>query len=257
MRVSERLKQRIVKKTAPECDPVTPGRQDQKMQRQEGNDNPYLTARRSWNEHVNSVVSSRQTWQVVGILSLLIALVSVGGMIHIGRQSKFIPYVVEVDKLGRTIAAGPVTATTRTDPRVLHATVAAWIEHARMVTPDAALQRKAVYSVYAHLTPNDPATAKMNQWLNGSDDASPFKRAAKEMVSIDIDSVLPQTPNTWQVDWTENTRDRQGVLNGPPINMRALITVYTAQATAQTTEEEMRDNPLGIYVRDFSWSRLN
>ena len=67
-------------------------------------ENPYLAARRTWNEHVGSVVSSRQTWQVVGILSLLIALSAVGGMIHIGSQSKFVPYVVEVDKLGQAVA---------------------------------------------------------------------------------------------------------------------------------------------------------
>ena len=54
-------------------------------------ENPYLTARRSWNEHVGAVVSSRQTWQVVGILSLLIALASVGGIVHLGSQSKVVP----------------------------------------------------------------------------------------------------------------------------------------------------------------------
>src|SRR5574338_1111009 len=59
-------------------------------------ENPYLAARRTWNDHVGSVISQRQTWQVIGILSLLIALAGVGGVIHIGSQSKFIPYVVEV-----------------------------------------------------------------------------------------------------------------------------------------------------------------
>ncbi len=47
--------------------------------------NPYLNARRDWNDHVGSVVSSRQTWQIIGILSLLIALAGVGGMIQIGQ----------------------------------------------------------------------------------------------------------------------------------------------------------------------------
>ncbi|WP_242468393.1 VirB8/TrbF family protein [Burkholderia plantarii] len=50
---------------------------------------------------MGGVVSQRQTWQVIGILSLLIALAGVGGVIHIGSQSKFIPYVVEVDKRAR------------------------------------------------------------------------------------------------------------------------------------------------------------
>jgi type IV secretory pathway TrbF-like protein len=71
-----------------------------------------------------AVVSQRQTWQVIGILSLLIALAGVGGVIHIGSQSKFIPYVVEVDKLGQTVAAGPVQAAGKADPRVIHAAVA-------------------------------------------------------------------------------------------------------------------------------------
>jgi type IV secretory pathway TrbF-like protein len=219
-------------------------------------DNPYLTARRTWNEHVGSVVSSRQTWQVVGILSLLIALAGVGGIIHISSQSKFIPYVIEVDKHGQTVAVGPMTASSVADPRVIHASVADYIISARMVTPDVALQRKAVFRVYSMLSPNDAATAKMNEWLNGTPDSSPFKRATREMVSIEIKSVLPQSPDTWQIDWTETTRDRQGVLKGKPVNMRALVNVYTAESTSQTTDEQLRNNPLGIYVRDFSWSNL-
>ena len=39
-------------------------------------------------------------------LSLLIAFVAVSGVIYIGSQSKFIPYIVEVNKLGETIVVG-------------------------------------------------------------------------------------------------------------------------------------------------------
>lgn len=219
-------------------------------------ENPYLSARRSWNDHVGSVVSSRQTWQVVGILSLLIALAGVGGVIHIGQQSKFIPYIVEVDKIGQTVAAGPVKESAKADKRIIHAAVADFISNARVVTPDAALQRKAVYGVYAVLSPNDPATTKMNEWLNGDKDANPFARATKEMVNIDIKSVMPQTPDTWQVDWTETIRDRQGSLKNAPINMRALVTVYVSEPNSQTTDDQLRRNPMSIYIRDYSWSRI-
>jgi type IV secretion system protein VirB5 len=218
-------------------------------------ENPYLAARRTWNEHVGSVVSSRQTWQVVGILSLLIALSAVGGMIHIGNQSKFVPYVVEVDKLGQAVAVAPAQRAALVDQRVVHASVASFISDIRLVTPDVALQRRAVFRLYAMLSANDPATAKANEWLNGSEDSSPFKRAAKETVSIEMLSVIPQTSETWQVDWMETTRDRQGMAKGQPVRMRALVTVYTIAATSNTTEEQVRNNPLGIYIRDFSWSK--
>ncbi|MES2538241.1 MAG: conjugal transfer protein TrbF [Pseudomonadota bacterium] len=220
-----------------------------------GTDNPYLNARRSWNDHVGAVASSRQTWQMVGILSLLIALAGVGGMIHIGSQSKFVPYVVQVDKLGQAVAVAPAQRAAAADQRVVHASVASFISDARVVTPDVALQRKAVFRLYSMLSPNDPATAKTNEWLNGTEDSSPFKRAANETVSTEILSVMPQTPETWQVDWTETVRDRQGIAKNPPFRMRALVTVYSVPATSDTTEEQVRNNPLGIYIRDFSWSK--
>lgn len=219
-------------------------------------DNPYLTARRTWNDHVGSVVSQRQTWQVIGILSLLIALAGVGGMIHIGSQSKFIPYVVEVDKHGQTIAAGPVQASTPSDPRVIHASIADWIGCSRMVSPDVALQRKCVFRVYSMLSANDPGTPKMNEWLNGTPESTPFKRAETEMVSTEVRSVIPQTPDTWQVEWVETTRDRQGTQKGKPAVWRALVTVYIAEVTSKTTDEQLRNNPLSVYVRDFSWTRI-
>lgn len=222
----------------------------------ESDDNPYLSARRTWNDHTARVVAQRQIWSVMAILGLMICLAAVGGIIHIGSQSKFVPYVIEVDKLGQSVAAGPVTASSKIDPRVLHASVAEFITDARMVSIDVALQRRAIFRIYSKLSPNDPATQKMNEWLNGTSDSSPLKRAAKEMVSTEIQSVLPQTPDTWQVDWIETVRDREGVPKAPPVTMRALVTVYTSEATTTTTDEELRMNPLGIHVRDFSWSRM-
>jgi len=218
-------------------------------------ENPYLAARRTWNDHTASMVSSRNMWQLLGILSLMIALAGVGGIIYIGSQSRFVPYVVEVDKLGQALAVAPAQQAAAVDQRVVHAAVASFISDARLVTPDVALQRKAVFRLYSMLSANDPATAKANEWLNGTAESSPFARAVTETVSIEILSVIPQTPDTWQVDWMESVRDRQGIMKDKPFRMRALVTVYTVPATPQTTEEQVRNNPLGIYVRDFSWSK--
>jgi type IV secretory pathway TrbF-like protein len=218
--------------------------------------NPYLNARRTWNAHTGSVVSSRQMWQIAGLLCLLITLSAVGGIIYIGAQSKFVPFMVPVDKLAQVGAPVALDPAAPTDPRVIRATVASFIDDARMVTPDIALQRKAVFRLYAHMAASDPATARMTEWLNGTPESSPFKRAESESVSTEIVSVLAQSPDTWQVDWTETVRDRTtgGVKSGPT-RMRALVTVYVVPPSSQVTEEQMRDNPLRIFVRDFNWSR--
>lgn len=220
--------------------------------------NPYLNAQRTWNSHVGSLVASRTVWQLVGIISLLIVLASVGGMVYIGSQSKFIPYVVEVDKLGAAVAAGPLDSAAPVDQRIVRAAVSDFITNARVVTPDIALQRKAILQVYSMLHTGTPASNKMTAFLNGNPDLNPFKRATTETVNADIVSIIPQTANTWQVDWNETVRERKsGAIIGKPYRMRALVTVTVRPDVSGANEEQMRMNPLGIYVSDYAWSKQN
>jgi type IV secretion system protein VirB5 len=198
--------------------------------------NPYLSARRTWNHLLQAQVASRRSWELIAILCLLITLASVGGIAYVGSQSKFIPFLYTVDLHGHAVAVGPVELASQTDPRVLAAAIGDFIS-------------------YAMLSEQDPATGKMNQWMNGTDDSNPFTRAEKETVTVDVSTVLPQTPETWEVTWMESVWNRKGEANGPPVAMRALVTVYRAEPAATTTEDELRRNPLSLYVRDFSWSK--
>ncbi|MBD8829025.1 VirB8/TrbF family protein [Pseudomonas sp. CFBP 13602] len=215
--------------------------------------NPYLNARRSWNGHVMGVMSSIQIWQTVGIVSLLIVVGAVGGLIHIGAQSKIIPMVFQQDASANTVS---VTLLDRVPDAVVtdyQQAVTNFITNTRMVTPDIALQRKAVLAAYSYLAPQDPATMKVNEYLNGSPERHPFKRAENETVSVEIRSALPQTKESWQVDWIETVRSRDGQLKGPPIKMRALVTVYQNKDTP--VDQNTFVNGHFIFVRDFNWSK--
>ncbi|MDV6344795.1 VirB8/TrbF family protein [Nitrosomonas sp. Is37] len=223
--------------------------------RREGeNESPYLSARRTWNDYLRSVETSRAMWQLLAILSLMICLASVGGIIYIGSQSKFVPYIVQVDKLGEAVAVTRADVAAVADERVIHAAVASFINDLRMVTPDTALQRKAIYRAYAMLSNHDPAFTKTNEWLNGTEASSPFKRAGTETASIEIISVIPQSQETWQVDWQETVYDRNRGTTKEVFQMRALLRIYVA-THYNVTEDQIRRNPLGIYIADYSWSR--
>jgi len=259
MSFAETLKSLVYKKPASEDvqkDPRKKGRTIEGGRRAGENSNPYLAARRTWNDHIMSLVSQRQAWQLVGLMAMLIALAAVGGLIHTAQQSKFIPYVIEVDKLGRTVAAGQLQSSTKVDHRVVNAALADWIGCARLVTPDIRLQEKCIYRVYSMLSGNDPAKAKMDDFMK-SPEHNPMARAANEIVNIEITTIIPQTPETWQVEWIETTRERQGgAMQSAPVAWRALITTYVADTTTATTDEQLRLNPLGIFIRDYSWSRI-
>ena len=219
--------------------------------------NPYLSARKHWNEHTQGLLNSTRLWQTVALISLLITLAAVGGAVHVAGQSKFVPYVIEVDKLGQNLAVAPAQIAAPVDMRVVHASLAAFMSNARLVTPDIALQRKAIFSVYAMMNADSPAAAKMTAWLNSNEESNPFHRAAKETVETEIVSVIPQSPDTWQIEWNEKVFDRQGMPIGQPYRMKALATVAIVPPTSSTTEDKIRQNPLGVFVKDFSWSKQN
>ena len=218
--------------------------------------NPYLDARRNWNSHVDRAMSSLHAWRLIGIAGLLIGLGGVAGVAYIGSQSKFVPYVIQVDRLGEAVAVGPAQLAAPADPRVVRATLASFVSCIRLVTPDVELERKAVFTAYAMVKTKDPAAVKLNEWFQGSKESDPFERAKKVTVSTDINSVLPISQNSWQVDWQETTRDRDGALMGGPRHLRAVLEIYVLPPSTHTLESELERNPLGIFVRDYTSQEL-
>ena len=218
--------------------------------------NPYLDGRRAWNSHVDRAYAAQHTWQLIGVAGLLIGLGGVAGIAYVGSKSKFVPYVIEVNKLGEAVSVGPAQVAGPADPRVVRASLASFIASARLVTPDVTLQREAIFRTYAMLHSKDPAAQQMNEWYNGNKDASPFARAAKVTVTTDINSVLPISGSTWQVDWQETTRDRAGALVGQPVHMRAMLTVYLEPPATTGDEAAIQRNPLGIYVSNYTWQEV-
>lgn len=216
--------------------------------------NPYVNARRSWNSHVGSVMEYGTIGFFGGLLCLLIALAAVGGIAYIGSQSKFIPLVYQKDASGNTISM--TRADRIPDAKVddYRSAVGDFISNIRLVTPDAELQGKAIWHAYAYLAPSDPATLKANEYLNATKEANPYNRAANETVSVDIKSVLQQSQNSWQVDWLETIRARDGSPKGAPYMMRALVTIYQ-NPDAELKDQQMFWNPHHIFIKDFNWSK--
>ena len=217
-------------------------------------DNPYLNAKRAWNFHTAGLMKSLQIWQLVSLGSLLITLAAIGGLITIGSQSKFIPLVFQQDASGNTLSVTRADRVGNASIDDYRAAAAHFIENIRMVSVDVALQKKAVFQVYSYLNQNDAALTKVQEFYSDKLHSNPFDRAAHEIVSIEIRSVLQESEDTWQVDWIETVRNLDGTLKEKPAQMKALVTMYQDNELNDVSNESILKNPHLIYVRDFNWS---
>lgn len=219
-----------------------------------GSENPYLTARKQHNDMTKAAIYSNRMWQFMALVCLFIALAAVGGVVALGTQSRLVPYVVEVDKLGQTMAVKRADRAEIADERVIRATLASFIRDSRMVSFDRHVQNEAIWRVFSHMKQGDAALLKMTAHMQDSA-TSPVKRAETESVGVEIVAILPQNEKTWEVTWTETVWNKMGQQTHKQL-MRCLLNTYSSPPTSQTSEQDLFRNPLGIFVKDFSWSRM-
>src|SRR5258708_33914708 len=70
--------------------------------------NPYLNARKEWDERYGSLIKRAQHWRGAAVLALLVALSEAVVILGVATRPKTVPYVVAVDSLGRVVARGAV-----------------------------------------------------------------------------------------------------------------------------------------------------
>jgi type IV secretory pathway TrbF-like protein len=210
-------------------------------------ENPYLAARQEWNERYGSYVKAAAGWRIVGITSLVMAVIGFSYALFQSTQVKLVPYIVEVDKLGSAVTAGFPQQIEYADPRVIRATLGNFISNFRSVTPDAVVQKQYIDRTYALLRTSDPATQNVNDWYRTD---SPFERAKTMTVSVEVSNIVALSGQTYQIDWTEYQRDRQGKETGTQ-RFRGIATVTL---TPPQDEEVIRLNPIGLYLKDFDWT---
>jgi type IV secretion system protein VirB5 len=160
-------------------------------------------------------------------------------------QSRVLPYVVEVDRLGEARAVAPADAKYRpTDPQI------AWhlgrfISNVRSVSLDPVLMRQNWLSAY------DFVTARGALFLGEHARAAmPFADVGRRTVSVQVTSVVRASDSSFQVKWTENLYER-GSLAGTSRWTAILSIVVRSPRSAET----LRKNPLGLYVEAIDWSR--
>jgi type IV secretion system protein VirB5 len=210
--------------------------------------NPYLEARREWNERYGNYIQQAHHWRMLAFISGAVALVAVIGVAYIGAQSKVVPYVVEVDKLGQVAAVAPAERTNIVDPRVIKAYLARFVVDWRSVTVDRQAQKASIDRVYAMLPSASVALRKLNEHFLTH---NPFAVSASASVNVAVTNVLQISAQTWQLEWTEVTRDTRGEVKSQA-RMRASFIVGV---TPPTKENLVLINPLGVYILDLNWSQ--
>jgi type IV secretion system protein TrbF len=194
---------------------------------------PYVRARQEWDERFGDQIKSKNNWRLAAFVSMATTFLCVTGMVAIGYRSNTVP--------AKQVAVK--------DVRLQESVVARWVTDLRMIVTDAVAQRRLVDEVYAQTGQNSAASATVTEFYSKN---SPFDLLKKQTVDASVESIVQQSPKTYEVTWTEVTRDLVGQFVASH-RYRAFVSVTTQEVT---DARQALINPLGLYVTNLTWGEV-
>lgn len=210
-------------------------------------ESPFLNARQEWLERMGESVQQASTWRLMSFLALAGCLLSLGLNFVQMQQTKIIPYIVEVDKLGVAAAVRPLQEGGEIPRRLIQAEIVNVITHWRTVTADLELQKKMLSKLAAYI--GGSAKGTLREWFEAN---NPYTRAEKVLVSVDVNAMpLPVSSDSWRVSWRETTRNHTGTT----LDITAYEATLSVIIAPPKDEMQIMANPGGIIVTSISFGK--
>ncbi len=206
---------------------------------------PYQKAAQLWDERIGSARVQARNWRLMAFGAFGLSCALAGGMIWQSLQSRVVPYVVQVDRLGAAQAIAPAEAHYQpTDAQIAYF-LAHFIADVRSLSIDPVVVRANWLKAYDFAT--DHGAVFLNDYARAND---PFAHVGERTVSVQVTSVVRVSDSSFQVKWIEQTYDHDALQKTE--HWTAILSVVTKEPA---NEDVLRKNPLGLYVNGIDWSR--
>lgn len=206
---------------------------------------PYQRAGQVWDERIGSARMQARNWRLMAFGGLALSTGLSGGLLWQSMQSRVVPYVVEVDKIGEARAVAPVKdGYEPTDPQI------AWhlgkfIGNVRSVSLDPVLMRQNWLAAYDFVT--ERGSRFLNEYARS---AQPFAQVGDRTVSVQVTSVVRASDRSFQVKWIETAYER-----GSLAETSRWTAILSVQVKQPASADELRKNPLGLRIDGIDWSQ--
>ncbi|GAM99801.1 conjugative transfer protein TrbF [alpha proteobacterium U9-1i] len=208
-------------------------------------DTPYKRAQQEWDARMGSAVLSARSWRSIAFGALGLLGVSVVSLVVVALQQRTFVHVVEVSPEGQVMnvraADGRWTATEA--QKAYH--LGQFVRLVRSLPTDGVVLRENWLQAYRLLTPQ--AAAQLTEIARQDD---PFLSLGRVGRTVHIRSIIARSNNAWEVTWVERATNATGTTD-PEVYSG----VFTLTTRAPRNADEIANNPLGLLISDFSWSR--
>jgi type IV secretory pathway TrbF-like protein len=206
---------------------------------------PYQRAAQAWDDRIGSARVQARNWRLMAFGGLALSASLSAALVWQGARGSVTPWVVQVDRLGQAEAVAPAVAGYRpTDPQIAWH-LARFVEEVRSIPSDPIIVRQNWLRAYDYTT--DRGALALNEYARAND---PFSKVGQVQVAVDVSSVIRASPDSFRVAWVERR-----YVDGALASTDRWTAILTVVLQAPRTADELRKNPLGVFVHAVNWSR--
>tara|TARA_R110002074_G_scaffold35988_4_gene98049 strand:+ start:1886 stop:2611 length:726 start_codon:yes stop_codon:yes gene_type:complete len=206
---------------------------------------PYQKAEQLWDERIGASRVQARNWRLMAFGCFATSVALSGTLVWQSMQSRVVPYVVEVDKFGEARAVAPAVQNYQPADAQIAWHLARFITHVRGVSTDPVLVRQNWLAAYDFAT--DRAALFLNEHAKTN---NPFGQIGTRSISVQVTSVVRASDTSFQVKWTEQVYER-----GSLAKTERWTAILTTIIQPPRSAEQLRKNPLGLFVSAIDWSR--
>lgn len=212
----------------------------------EPSETPYQRARQEWDRRMGAAVLSARAWRMMAIAGLGLAAVLACALTVVALQKRTFIHVVEVAPDGQVMSVRAAGGAWNPSEAQIAYHLGHFVQLVRSLPTDGVVLRENWLEAYKFLTPQ--AAAQLTEIARADD---PFLSLGRVGRTVQVRSILARSNRTWEVTWVERSTNATGSADG-----ESYSGVFTVTTRRPRNADEIASNPLGLFITDFSWSRV-
>lgn len=208
---------------------------------------PFRKAGQLWDNRMGNARVQAANWRLAAFLSIGTTFLAIAGLIYQSSKATVVPYIVQIDKLGQVRDVEPAPLQNYIPSRaIIEHFLSRFVTNIRSLPTDPIVMRKQWLEAYKFVTRQGANT--LNEYAK---EANPFGHIGKDTVAVEISSITPISDKSYQVQWKEEVFDNEGI----KLSTARYTGVFSLTFEKPKTEEDIRVNPVGLYIESLHWSK--
>ena len=208
---------------------------------------PFTRAREEWNDRVGGAVKAARNWRLAAFASLALTALAIAGLIYQSSKATVQPYYIRVAENGEPFAVGAAPEAFSPTLNEVRWHLAQWLEWTRGVPLDPVVVKKNYQRSLYFM--RQAAANKLNAWAQQD---TRLQNIGRETVEFSLVGITPISGTaSYQARWKEFLRNAEGGLK----EEQHWSATFNVEIQPPTSSEQLQNNPIGLFIKDFQWSR--